>query len=278
MQPPDDRQILAHGTSRRSFLQWLGTGAVLSLGAAAACTAPPQLRGRPTPDAGKDGAPDAPHDADDGPPHDAVTDAAHDAPDGAVEAYPFEPSPTGSSPLFRRWPERTVDLQNLEQILQNWRLTVDGMVETPRTFRFDELVDLARVNFVMDFHCVEGWSILDVPWNGLHLSTVWDLVRPRQEATHATFHTIGGTYNESLPLAITTEPHTLLAFGIDGHTIPLKHGFPLRLVVPRLLAYKSAKYVERIELTDHPVNGFWVARGYPYDALVPESRLREGKY
>jgi len=278
MSHPDDRTKPDEGTSRRSFLQWLGAGAVLSLGAAAACTAPPQLRGKPSPDAGRDAAPDASPDAGLDAGYDAVTDAGHDATDAAVDAYPFEPSPTGSSTLFRTWPERTVDLQNLEAILQGWRLTVDGLVETPRTFRFDELVDLARVNFVMDFHCVEGWSILDVPWNGLHLSTLWELVRPRPEATHATFHTIGGTYNESLPLAITTEPHTLLAYGIDGHTIPLKHGFPLRLVVPRLLAYKSAKYVERIELTDHPVNGFWVARGYPYDALVPEGRLREGKY
>ncbi len=278
MKPPATTQSNAPASTRRSFLQWLGTGTVLSLAAAAACASPPHLRGRPAPDGGKDAGPDADADARPDAVTDAATDGHADAPDGSVAEYPFTPGSITDDPLFRRWPERTIDLQDLESILQDWRLTVDGMVETPRTFRFDELVDLARVNFVMDFHCVEGWSILDVPWNGLHMSTLWELVRPRPEATHATFHTIGGTYNESLPLAITTEPHSLLAYGIAGHTIPLKHGFPLRLVIPRLLAYKSAKYVQRIELTDHPVNGFWVARGYPYDAPVPAARLREGKY
>jgi len=250
-------------TTRRTFLQWVGTGAVLSLAQAAACAGPPQLRGRPAPDAGKDAG------------SDVVADA--DAPDAAVAEYPFTPG-NGGDAIFQRWGERTVDAQDLQEVLRSWQLTVDGMVETPRVFRFDELVDLARANFVMDFHCVEGWSILDVPWNGLHLSTLWELVRPKPGATHVTFHTIGGTYNESLPFAITTEPHTLLAYGVAGTTIPLKHGFPLRLVVPRLLAYKSAKYVNRIELTDAPQNGFWVQHGYSYDAPVPPARLREGKY
>ncbi len=63
-----------------------------------------------------------------------------------------------------------------------------------------------------------------------------------------------------------------------GHTLPLKHGFPLRIVIPRLLAYKNAKYVERIELTDKPLSGFWVAAGYSYDGEVPEGRLRPGRY
>ena len=71
------------------------------------------------------------------------------------------------------------------------------------------------------------------------------------------------------------EPKTLLAYGIDCATLPLDHGFPLRLVVPRLLGYKGPKYVHRIELTDGPIEGYWVARGYPYDGEVPESRHRQ---
>jgi len=273
MRNPEKNTLEGPESTRRTFLQWIGAGAVLSLAQAAACAGPPHLRGRPAPDGGKDGGG---ADARDG--GSDATDAGPDGGDASVASYPFTPGPTAGSTLFSRWPERTVDVQDLESVLQNWRLTVDGMVETPRVFRFDELVDLAQVNFVMDFHCVEGWSVLDVPWTGLHLSTLWQLVRPRPEATHVTFHTLGGTYNESVPLPITTEPHTLLAYGIAGSTIPLKHGFPLRLVVPRLMAYKSPKYVERIELTDAPLSGFWVKRGYPYDAPVPESRLREGKY
>ena len=137
---------------------------------------------------------------------------------------------------------------------------------------------LPRQNQVVDFHCVEGWSILDVPWNGLHLSELLDAAQPTSGASHLTFHTINQAYNESLPLDVAREPKTMLAYGIAEQTLPLKHGFPLRLVVPRLLAYKSAKYVQRIEVSDHPIDGFWVARGYSYDAEVQESRLRPGKY
>ena len=119
---------------------------------------------------------------------------------------------------------------------------------------------------------------MDVPWNGVHLREILSLVNPSQDATHITFHTIDGNYNESLPLEVALEPKTLLAYGIDCATLPVDHGFPVRLIVPRLLAYKSPKYVQRIELTDNPIEGYWVARGYDYDGEVPESRLRSGKY
>ncbi|MBU1219959.1 molybdopterin-dependent oxidoreductase [Myxococcota bacterium] len=237
--------------SRRLFLEWLGASTVISLGAAAACSATNEKN---TMDSG-------------------IKDAGSDS----GTNYPFSPG-EGTSDIFKTWPERTVDVQNIENTLASWKLTVDGMVETPVTLRFHELVELTPLNLLMDFHCVEGWSIWDIPWNGFHINTLKNMVKPLSGVTHITFHTQGGKYNESLPIDVALEPHTLLVYGVDGSTIPLKHGFPLRLVVPRLLAYKSAKYVERIEFTDHPVNGFWVARGYPYDAPVPASRLREGKY
>ena len=72
--------------------------------------------------------------------------------------------------------------------------------------------------------------------------------------------------------------NTILAYGVGGSSLPLKHGFPARIVIPRLFGYKSAKFVERIELSDSPIEGFWVERGYPYDGEVQPGRLREGKY
>jgi DMSO/TMAO reductase YedYZ molybdopterin-dependent catalytic subunit len=193
------------------------------------------------------------------------------------DGFGFEPGDRNHS-VYNNWGERTVDKQDLQDILANWRLEVDGMVEEPRIYTFADLVSMERTDLDVDFHCVEGWSVYDVPWNGVHLSKILEQVRPTSSATHVTFHTIGGKYNESLPLDVALEPRTVLAYGIAGSTLPLKHGFPLRIVIPRLLAYKSAKYVERIELTDEAVYGFWVAAGYPYDAEVPQSRLRPGKY
>lgn len=237
--------------TRRGLLEWLGKGCVLALGGSSMATCLADVG--PEPDGGWEY-------------------------DGSVEeGFEFRPG-AGSHPVYKNWGERTVDRQDLQEILRSWRLSVDGMVESPRVYSFADLVDLPRTDMLVDFHCVEGWSIYDVPWNGVHLSEILKQVKPTASATHVTFHTIGGKYNESLPLDVAQEPKTLLAYGIGGATLPLKHGFPLRIVIPRLLAYKNAKYVERLELTDRPFGGFWVAAGYPYDGEVPDSRLRPGKY
>ena len=105
-----------------------------------------------------------------------------------------------------------------------------------------------------------------------------DLAATDAAATHVTFHSIGGQYSESLPIDVAREPRTLLGYGVDGSTLPIEHGFPLRLVVPRLLGYKNAKYLERIEVTDHAVTGYWESYGYSYEGEVPAERLRPGKY
>jgi hypothetical protein len=260
---------------RRTLLEWLGAALVLPLGAEllAACSDDAsQVSLDSVPDRPDQGAPSA----DGG----AIADTTSSADDWSVSdaGFPFQPGPGQGHKVFANWPIRTIDPQDLTKILASWKLTVDGMVESPHVFSFAELAALPRQDQVTDFHCVEGWSVFDVPWNGVHLSKIFDKVKVKPEAKYVTFHTIGGKYNESLPLVVALEPKTLLAYGIAGSTIPLDNGFPLRLVVPRLLAYKSAKYVDRIELTDKPVMGFWVNAGYDYNAEVPKERLRPGKY
>lgn len=239
--------------SRRQILDWLGKSAVVSL------SAPWLLRCT--------SGDDLPMDTS------TVTPSSNmcDTPLG------FSP-PEDEPDVFAGWPVRTVDAQNIQDILKTWTLRVDGLVKNPILFDFAQLIGLERQNQITDFHCVEGWSVFDVPWNGIHLGNLFDIVEPLKEATHVTFHTIGDKYNESLPMDVALEPKTLLAYGVDCRTLPLDHGFPVRLVVPRKYAYKSAKYVYRIELDDKPISGFWVAYGYPYDADVTPTRLREGKY
>lgn len=253
--------------SRRSLLDWLGKASVLALGGEvlAACSSSGMHldSGLDAGDGGFDGGADA--------------DLANDADTETGDPWGFSP-PTSEPGIYDGWPVRTVDRQELESILASWRLRIDGLVESPVELDFAELIELERLNALVDFHCVEGWSVQDVPWNGVHLSTLFDLVGPTEEATHVTFHTIDGRYNESLPIDIALEPRTLLAYGIAEHTLPLRHGFPTRLVVPRLWAYKSAKYIDRIELTNEPLEGYWVALGYPYLGEVPEGRLRPDRY
>jgi DMSO/TMAO reductase YedYZ molybdopterin-dependent catalytic subunit len=262
--------------TRRTWMEWLGKAAVLSLGAGVLARCATDATGAP--DAGGDsGPPDARTWPDASLPEAGVDAATPPACDGTPADFPFQPA-DGTAQIFQSWNVRTVDPQDLPWILDNWRVTVDGLVANPVTLTFGQILGLPRQDQLTDFHCVEGWSVYDVPWNGVHLSQLFALAQPQTAATHVTFHTIGDTYNESLPLDVALEPKMILAYGVDCHTVPLTHGFPLRVVIPRLLGYKNAKYVYRIELTDAPVNGFWVALGYPYAGEVPEDRLRPGKY
>jgi len=232
--------------TRRSLLSWLGKGYVLSLagGGVSGClgSIAGQDKGQWT-RCGKDG-------------------------------FAFSPGTCD----FSTWGERTVDSQTLENILADWRITVGGLVEEELTLTFDELLAFPSHNPVVDFHCVEGWSVFDVPWNGVHLRQLFTRVQVKPDATYVNFHTVGGKYNESLPLSVALEENTLLAYGIGGSSLSLKHGFPVRIVIPRLFGYKNAKFIDGIELSDHAIEGYWVRWGYPYAGEVPPSQLRAGKY
>jgi DMSO/TMAO reductase YedYZ molybdopterin-dependent catalytic subunit len=230
----------AGGITRRTLLEWLGTGVTLSLG--------PGLLGALT------------------------AAAARPGPDATA----FLPG-AGEGPPFDSWPVRTVDRQDLAAILGGWQLRVDGLVRRPLTLSFLDLL-AARNERTADLHCVEGWSVLDIPWSGVPLAGLIERAQPLPTTSHVNFHTLGDKYNESLPLAVAREPAALLAFGAAGQTLPLAHGFPLRLVVPRLLGYKNAKFVHRVELADRPLYGFWVQHGYSYEGEVPSERLRPGRY
>ena len=253
-QPP----IVAQSTvERRTVLGWLGNATVLVLGGdvLSACL------GTNTANSGR---PDA---------------AGEDGPAEGTDAqgFDFQPGP-GTDPIFNNWYENTVDSQNLVDILASWTLTVDGMTSNPLTFGFADLIALARQDQVTDFHCVEGWSVDDVPWNGVSLASMLDLVGADPSATYVSFYSVGGQYSESLPISVAREPRTLLGYGVGGSTLPLAHGFPVRLVVPRLYGYKNAKYLSRIEVTDHAITGYWEQYGYSYGGEVPASLLRPGKY
>ncbi|MDJ0763548.1 MAG: molybdopterin-dependent oxidoreductase [Myxococcota bacterium] len=252
------QSILEQPFTRRSWIDWLGKATVLTLTGDLIASCAVDDENLPDENSNDDGAI----------PNDACADQGN---------LLFHPGDEIHG-VYKDWGERTVDIQDMAQILKQWQLRVDGLVEQPITLSFADLLSLTAQAQVTDFHCVEGWTIEDIPWNGLHLKTLFDMAKPFDSATHVTFHTIQDIYNESLPLDVALEPKTLLAYGIDCSTLPLKHGFPLRIVVPRKWAYKSAKYVYRIELDDKPIEGYWVARGYPYDADVPKDKLRPGKH
>jgi DMSO/TMAO reductase YedYZ molybdopterin-dependent catalytic subunit len=254
--------IMERTLTRRSLLDWLGKAAVFSLGGdfLAGC-----IENVNDVFGGQDGAPDDTEDAGMSQDCESFGDAALSPGDE-------------SQAIFDGFTEYTVDPQDLEQILKTWSLRVDGLVENQIDLSFSDLIKLPRQDQITDFHCAVGWSVYDVPWNGVHLKTLFDIVKPTTGAVYVSFHTMGDIYNESLLTNVALEPKTLLAYGVDCATLPLPHGFPARLVVPRKLGYKNAKYVYRIELSDTPLLGYWEQHGYQSEGDVPEGRLRPGKY
>ena len=142
-----------------------------------------------------------------------------------------------------------------------WRFSIEGEVETAIGFTYDELKALEPVEMRTDFHCVTGWSKLDNVWQGVKTRTVLGLAGPRPEAQHVTVAADHG-YTANVPLDVLLQEDALLAWGHNGADLAPKHGYPLRLVIPNLYAWKSVKWVRSFELMTRDRRGFWELRGY----------------
>jgi DMSO/TMAO reductase YedYZ molybdopterin-dependent catalytic subunit len=149
-----------------------------------------------------------------------------------------------------------------------YRLVVDGLVGEARAFSYEELRALPAVRQVSDFHCVEGWGVPDVQWDGVRLQTLLELVRPLPEAGFVTFHSLGGVYRDSLTLDQARLSDVLLAYDMGGAPLEREHGLPLRLVMPRMYGYKGSKWVTRVEFRDRRDIGYWEERGWRVEAWL----------
>jgi DMSO/TMAO reductase YedYZ molybdopterin-dependent catalytic subunit len=146
-----------------------------------------------------------------------------------------------------------------------WRFTVGGLVGKPLTFGYDELRELAPVQVHSDFHCVTGWSKLDNLWDGIQTKTLLDLAGVKTGAAHVVVGAPFG-YTANVPLAALRDEEAILAWGHNDEALVPKHGGPLRLVVPKLYAWKSVKWVNAITLVEMDQRGFWELRGYHNEA------------
>ena len=144
----------------------------------------------------------------------------------------------------------------------DWSLTVGGLVAAPRSFTWDELMSLPAVDVVTDIHCVTKWSKFDTHWRGVRFR---DVLAECGEALPAATHileTAEHGYTTNLPLADVLGDDALVAFEFDGAPIEPVHGGPVRLVVPHLYFWKSAKWLRQIDFLDHDQPGFWERNGY----------------
>ncbi len=142
-----------------------------------------------------------------------------------------------------------------------WDFRVYGMVETPVRWSWSEFNTLPKVKRHSDFHCVTRWSRFDNEWEGVAFQEVLSRVTLKAGAAHVLVHAEQG-FTANVPLADLDREEVLFATHHDGEPLSADHGYPLRLVVPHLYAWKSVKWVRAIEFLDHDAPGFWEQNGY----------------
>ena len=142
-----------------------------------------------------------------------------------------------------------------------WDFRVYGSVESSIRLTWNEFNALPKVETQSDFHCVTRWSRFDNRWRGVSVRDLLDLAKPKPEAAFVLVHAEQG-YTANVPLADLQRSNVLLATHHDGQPLPADHGYPLRLIVPHLYAWKSVKWVRGLELLDADAAGCWEQNGY----------------
>jgi DMSO/TMAO reductase YedYZ molybdopterin-dependent catalytic subunit len=142
-----------------------------------------------------------------------------------------------------------------------WDFSVAGLVRNPFTSKWLEFLKLPKTVGTSDFHCVTGWSRLDNKWEGVAFKTISNIVKPLDTAHYVTV-VAERDYTTSLPIEELVDDDVLLAYRYNGSDLKPEHGGPLRLVVPKKYAYKSAKWVRKLVFTERQELGYWEVRGY----------------
>jgi DMSO/TMAO reductase YedYZ molybdopterin-dependent catalytic subunit len=179
--------------------------------------------------------------------------------------------PPGQSATLK-WPVLHVgDVPKFDA--QTWDFQITGLVERPVRLSWDEFRRLPMMEVTADMHCVTRWSRFDVRWEGVPFAEVMKLAGAKPEAKYVMVHA-EHDFTSNVPLQDLMRPTTLFALKHNGEPLPADHGYPVRLVVPHLYAWKSVKWVRGIELMEHDAPGFWEENGYHiYGDPFREQRL-----
>lgn len=142
-----------------------------------------------------------------------------------------------------------------------FRLKAWGEVENPFELSWDEFRKLPHVSLLADFHCVTRWSRLDLTWEGVHVKEILNRARPRPTAKAVMAHCAEG-YTTNVTLQDLDDDDVILADTLEGKPLPVEHGGPVRLLVPKLYGWKSAKFLTGLEFLKADEPGYWEQRGY----------------
>jgi DMSO/TMAO reductase YedYZ molybdopterin-dependent catalytic subunit len=162
--------------------------------------------------------------------------------------------------VTRKWPVLHYgDVPRVD--IATWRFRIFGLVEEEVTLTYQDFMNLPRTRVTCDIHCVTRWSRLDNEFEGVRVRDVIGLARVKPEARYVMFHAEGG-WTTNLPLADLMRDDVLFAWRWNGQDLTPEHGWPLRVVVPHLYFWKSAKWVRAMEFMAEDRPGFWERNGY----------------
>lgn len=191
-------------------------------------------------------------------------EAASDYPKPSPLPDSLPPKGGGAQGHFRIYTVTDIPKFNHE----TWAFTVDGLVERPLRWNWEEFLDFPRQVQVSDFHCVTGWSVNSCTWEGIPLNKLLELTGVKDGVKTVKFYSGDGVYTDSITIEQTWMEDVMVALMLDGKPIPQDLGGPVRLVVPQMYAYKSVKWLNRIELIGEDHTGYWEKRGYAKDAWI----------
>ncbi len=159
-----------------------------------------------------------------------------------------------------KWPVLDLGFQP-EIPLENWSLTVSGLVENPETFDWKRFMEFEQIEDISDFHCVTTWSKLDNRWVGVRFSEIANYCGILPEANFVYIKAYDG-YSTNLPLEEAMKYDVLLVHSWEGEPLTREHGGPVRMITPQLYAWKGAKWIGEIVFRESDELGFWEQRGY----------------
>ncbi|MDD4081280.1 MAG: molybdopterin-dependent oxidoreductase [Eubacteriales bacterium] len=167
---------------------------------------------------------------------------------------------------------RDNSIKGIQEVdISQYALVIDGLVGSPVSLQYDQVLELPAHERLITLHCVEGWDAT-VLWEGVLLEELMSLAGIKPDAVTVIFSSVDG-YTTSLPLETILEKGLILAYGANGLDLPPALGYPFMVVAEDKLGYKWARWVDTITLSDDAdYKGFWENLGYPNDADVPPGR------
>ena len=161
---------------------------------------------------------------------------------------------TEKFPVFSVFPTPSINLDT-------WKLTINADSNLIREYKWNEIIKLTEDNIEEDFHCVTQWSRLDTKWEGFLVNNLFKNFEIDSDLKYVNIICYDG-YTTNILRTDLLSPKTILATKFEGKELEPNHGWPLRLVIPHLYGWKSAKWIKEIQFTSNPIPGFWEVRGY----------------